>query len=366
MNFDYSTEEQQLKNEARRFLADAASMESVRAILDDSSRPYDTKLWASIAEMGWLGAIIPEADGGLGLTTTELCALCEELGRALAPIPFSSSVYLFTQAIVLMGSSAQRSRLLPNIAAGGIIGCVASSEGPGLPETKANVQDGKLNGVKIPVTDGDVADYAIVSAADSDGISLYLADMRANGVNAKPLKTIDPTRSSAEITFTNVEVEPFGEPGQGTRLLTRLFDHAAIYIAFEQIGGADRIMEMARDYALERYAFGRAIGSFQAVKHRIATMYIRNQVARSNAYYGAWALGANSDELPKAAAASRIAASEAFRFAAKEAIEVFGGIGTTWETDCHLFYRRAKQLALMLGPTALWREKLASELESSS
>ena len=125
-------------------------------------------------------------------------------------------------------------------------------------------------------------------------------------------------------------------------------------------------MEMARDYALERYAFGRAIGSFQAVKHRIATMYIRNQVARSNAYYGAWALGANSDELPKAAAASRIAASEAFRFAAKEAIEVFGGIGTTWETYCHLFYRRAKQLALMLGPTALWREKLASELESSS
>ena len=365
MNFDYSVDQLQLKDEARRFLSDASSMASVRQVFDDSNKSFDIDLWSSVADLGWLGAIIPEEQGGLALGATELCALSEELGRAIAPIPFSSTIYLFTQLLLHLGTSQQRDWLLPEVAKGSLIGCVASSEGPGNPKLKARVQGGKLSGVKLPVTDGDIADYAIVSALDDAGTSLYLIDLKSPEVNRTVLTTIDPSRSAAEITFNNVAVDPLGPPGEGVAMLKHIFDQAAIYTAFEQIGGADKVLEMTRDYALKRYAFGRAIGSFQAVKHKMANMYVRNQIARSNAYFGAWALEAGNHEVPKAAAAARIAATEAFQFSTKEAIEIFGGIGTTWEADCHLFYRRAKQLSLMLGPIAEWREQLAAELEIS-
>ena len=366
MNFDYSEEQQLLRQEARRFLSDNCDVEAVRQILNDADQPYDESLWSSVADLGWLGAIIPESDGGLGLGATELCAISEELGRALAPIPFCSTAYQFTQALLIAGSDEQRARLLPKIAAGKLIGCLGTSEGPGTNTCQTRVEDGRLTGIKVPVSDGDVADYAIVLAADNAGSSLYLVDLKAEGIEARPLATLDPTRSAAELSFASTPVEPLGEAGAGQALVQQVFDRAAIYIAFEQIGGADAVLELARDYALERYAFGRAIGSFQAIKHRIANMYVRNQIARSNCYYGAWALESASNELPKAAAAARVAANEAFRFASKEAIEVFGGIGTTWEADCHLFYRRAKQLALVVGPTAVWREQLAAELERAS
>jgi alkylation response protein AidB-like acyl-CoA dehydrogenase len=366
MNFDYSEEQQLLRQEARRFLSDNSDVEAVRQVLNDADQPYDNALWSSVADLGWLGAIIPEEDGGLGLGATELCAISEELGRALAPIPFCSTVYLLTQALLIAGNDEQRASLLPKIAAGKLLGCLATSEGPGVRAAQTRVENGRLTGTKVPVSDGDVADYAIVLAADDAGGSLYLVDLSADGIEAKPLTTLDPTRSAAELSFSNTAVERLGDAGAGQALVQQIFDRAAIYIAFEQIGGADAVLEMARDYALERYAFGRAIGSFQAIKHRIANMYIRNQVARSNCYYGAWALESASKELPKAAAAARVAANEAFRFASKEAIEVFGGIGTTWEADCHLYYRRAKQLALAVGPTAAWRERLAAELERAT
>lgn len=366
MNFDYSEEQRLLQQEARKFLTANSDSAAVRGVLDDSNKAFDHTLWSSIATLGWLGAIIPESDGGLGLDATDLCAISEELGRAIAPVPFASTAYLFTQALLLAGSEEQRKRLLPRIAEGNLIGCFATSERAGTRAIDTRVNQGKLNGLKIPVTDGDIADFAIVLASDADGCSLYLTDLRADGVQAKPLSTLDPSRSAAELSFSNTPAELLGDAGNGHALVQQVFDRAAIFIAFEQIGGADAVLEMARDYALERYAFGRPIGSFQAIKHRIANMYIRNQVARSNCYYGAWALEAQSDELPKAAAAARVAASEAFRFASKEAIEVFGGIGTTWETDCHLFYRRAKQLALVVGPTAVWRERLAAELERAT
>lgn len=363
MNFDYSEEQRMLQQEARKFLTANSDAVAVRRVLDDPNKPYDDGLWASIAKLGWLGAIIPESDGGFGLNATDLCAISEELGRAVAPIPFSSTAYLFTQAILLAGSEEQRVSLLARVAEGNLIGCFATSEGAGTGTIETRVEGGRLNGIKVPVTDGDIADFAIVLASDEAGSSLYLTDLRADGVQARTLSTLDPSRSAAELTFSSTPVERLGESGKGQELVQQIFDRAAIYIAFEQIGGADAVLELARDYALERYAFGRPIGSFQAIKHRIANMYVRNQIARSHCYYGAWALEAQSEELPKAAAAARVAANEAFRFAAKEAIEVFGGIGTTWEADCHLFYRRAKQLALTVGPTAVWRERLAAELE---
>ena len=180
------------------------------------------------------------------------------------------------------------------------------------------------------------------------------------------VKTLDPTRSHAELEFTDVAGERIGEAGQAGPLIDKLMDRAAVLIAFEQTGGADRAVEMATDYAKSRYAFGRPIGGYQAIKHKLADGWVKNQVARSNAYYGAWALSTDAGELPEAAAAARVAASEAFWFASKENIQTHGGMGFTWEVDCHLFYRRAKLLAVQVGSPKIWKEKLISALENKA
>lgn len=363
MNFDYSVDQKLLKEQARKFLTNTCPPTVVRGILD-GAQPYDGNLWKSIAELGWLGTAIPEEYGGLGLGYIELCALAEELGRAIAPTPFSSTIYLFAEALLLAGSVEQKQRLLPAVASGELIGCLAIAEGPGDEPLAANVVAGRLNGRKLPVTDGDVASYAVVLAGTEAEAGLFLIDLNVPGVTRECLRTLDPSRSAAALTFQDVAADPLGQGEDGALLLQALYDRAAVLLAFEQIGGADRALEMARDYALERHAFGRQIGSYQAIKHRLADMYIRNEVARSNAYYGAWALAGSATQLGHAAAAARVAACEAYWYSSKEAIEVFGGIGTTWEADCHLHYRRAKQLALLIGGAALWRERLICALES--
>jgi alkylation response protein AidB-like acyl-CoA dehydrogenase len=368
MNFDYSDDQKFLKDEARKFLSRSCPIGAVRKILDNDELPYDSALWQAVADMGWLGATIPEISGGLGLGTVELCAIAEELGRVLAPIPFASTLYLFVEALLLFGSEPQRERFLPAVAAGKIIGCLATSEGPGSAlagPSAAVVEGGRLSGVKLPVTDGDIADQALVLATEAGRPSLFLVDLLGEGVTRRRLRTLDPTRSAASLTFERAPAERIGNPGEGTAQLRTILDRGAALMAFEQLGGADRCLEIARDYALERYAFGRPIGSYQAIKHKLADMFIRNQLARSNAYYGAWAMGDGGAALGLAAAAARVAASEAYWYASKEAIETFGGIGTTWEADCHLYYRRAKQLALVVGAPALWKERLVAELEKS-
>ena len=198
----------------------------------------------------------------------------------------------------------------------------------------------------------------MVLAQGATGAGLYLVDLTAPGVAREPVSTIDPTRGSARITFAAAPAEPLGEPGKGLELLARIQERAAILLAFEQLGGADRCLEMARDYALERYAFGRQIGSYQAIKHKLADVFVKNEVARANAYYGAWALSTNAPELPLAAAAARVAGSAAFWLASKEMIQTYGGIGVTWEADCHFFFRRARHLALVIGA-----RRLADQLE---
>ncbi len=207
-------------------------------------------------------------------------------------------------------------------------------------------REGTFRGTKLPVPDGDVADFAIVAARAADGtpagVSLYLADLGSGGVTRTPVATVDPTRSHARITFEGAAAEPLGAAGAGWPLVERLLDRAAVLVAFEQVGGAQAALEMASDYALGRFAFGRPIGSFQAIKHKLADMYVAVELARSNAYYAAWALSTKAAELPVAAAAARVAASEAFFHAAKENIQTHGGMGFTWEFDCHLYYRRAK------------------------
>ena len=366
MDFDFSDDQKFLKTEARKFLDARCPVAVVRGVLDDPAKAYDEGLWKGVAEQGWMGAAIPEEFGGLGLGGIELCAIAEELGRALAPIPFASTVYFVAEALMLAGSQEQKAKWLPKIAAGEVIGCFATVERPGTlteAQVQARVEGGKLTGVKIPVTDGDVADLAVVLAKEAGQSALYLVELDGPGVTRETLQTLDPTRDAAKLTFAGAPAERLGEAGEGLALAEAVMNRAAVLLAFEQVGGADRALEMAKSYALERYAFGRQIGSYQAIKHKLADIYIKNELARSNAYYGAWALGDGAAELPVAAAAARVAACEAFWFAAKENIQTHGGMGFTWDVDCHLFYRRAQQLGLVAGGAKAWKERLVSQLE---
>ena len=366
MNFDYSDDQKSLKGEARRFLEQNSPIKAVRAVLNDAEVSYDKALWSKVAEMGWLGAAIPEEHGGLGLGHVELCAIAEELGRVVAPIPFASTVYFVAEAVMLAGSDEQKAYLLPKIAAGELIGCFATSEGPGTVTARSlqcRVEGGKLTGTKIPVTDGDIADVALVLASEGGQAGLFLVELTGEGVARETLKSLDPTRGVAKLTFSGAPARRLGGAGEGMALVEQVFDRAAVLLAFEQVGGAERCLEMAKEYALGRFAFGRTIASYQAIKHKLADMYVKNELARSNAYYGAWALNSNAAELPVAAAAARVAGSEAFWFGSKENIQTHGGMGFTWEVDAHLYYRRARQLSLVAGAPARWKERLVSHLE---
>jgi alkylation response protein AidB-like acyl-CoA dehydrogenase len=373
MNFDFSDDQKQLRDQARKFLAEKCPPKAVRAVLEGKAA-YDRELWKGLAEMGFLGVAIPEGYGGAGAGHLELCVIAEEMGRALAPVPFSSTVYLAAEALLLAGSDAQKKQWLPKIAAGEAIGTLALFEGKGNPSpqgVKLAASGGMLNGVKKPVPDGAIADFAIVAArTGSSGretdVSLFLVDMKGGGVEAKVLTNLDPSREQAELTFRNCKAEPLGPASEGWSILTRVLDRAAVLTAFEQVGGADRALEMGRDYALDRIAFGRPIGSFQAVKHMLADMYVAATLARSNCYYGAWALSTNASELPEAAAAARISATQAFQHCAKNNIQVHGGMGFTWEFDCHLYYRRAGALALSLGSQSYWEDALIDRMRKKN
>ena len=369
MNFDFSEDQKFLASEARKFLATQCSTAHVRDVLNDDDKSYHEGVWAKVVEMGWLGAAIPEEFGGLGLGMLELCVIAEEMGRALAPVPFASTAYFFAEAVKAGGSQKQKSDLLEKVVSGEIVGCYASSEGPGNPDPSrlsVTFDGSRVSGTKVPVTDGEMATHAIVLAKEGSGASLVLVDLNGPGVTRTTVKTLEPTRGHAEIVFDGAPGERIGAAGDGELLHNDVMNRAAVLLAFEQLGGADRCLEMATEYAKERYAFGRPIGGNQAIKHKLADMYVKNQVARSNCYYGAWALSTDSSELPEAAAASRLAASDAYWFASKENIQTHGGMGFTWEVDCHLFYRRAKLLAVQAGSPKVWKEKLVRALEQKN
>lgn len=373
MNFDFSDDQKQLRDQARRFLAEKCPPKAVRAVLEGKA-DYDRDLWKGLAEMGFLGVAIPEEYGGTGAGHLELCVIAEELGRVLAPVPFSSTVYLAAEALLLAGSEEQKQKWLPKISSGEAIGTLALFEGTGNPSpaaVKLAVSNGTLTGAKKPVADGAIADFAIVAARTGNSgretdVSLFLVDLKAGGVTAKPLQNVDPSRQQAELTFAGAKAEPLGAANEGWSILSRVMDRAAVLIAFEQVGGADRALEMGRDYALDRIAFGRQIGSFQAIKHILADMYVSATLARSNSYYGAWALSTDAAELPEAAAAARISATQAFQHCAKQNIQVHGGMGFTWEFDCHLYYRRSNALALSLGSQSYWEDQLIDRMRQKN
>jgi alkylation response protein AidB-like acyl-CoA dehydrogenase len=369
MDFDFSDEQKQLKDAARRLLEKESTPQRVRAVLE-SAEGYDKALWKSLVELGVTGAAIPEQYGGLGLGYLELCVVAEELGRTLAPVPFSSTVYLFAELIKAAGSEAQKSKYLPKVAAGELIGTLAYTEGAGemAPKrVKALVSGGRLTGSKSLVLDGGIADVAVVVARDEaaqsgERVSLFLVQLKDATVKKTPLKTVDGSRKYLRLDFNGTAAEPLGRSGDGASVLRDVFDRAAVLTAFEQVGGADRALEMARDYALERMAFGRPIGSFQAIKHMLADMYVSATLARSNAFYGAWALSTGAAELPVAAATARVSATQAFQHCSTNNIQVHGGMGFTWQFDCHLYYRRSNMLAVALGTQSKWEAELIDRM----
>ncbi len=371
MDFDFSPEQKEIKEQARRLLSAHCDLKRVRRVLDGDAL-YDQALWRRIADLGWLGVAIPEPYGGLGLNWGTMCVIAEELGRSLAPVPVSSSIYLAAQAILLAGDDETREQYLPPLASGAKIGTVAIAEGltplSATDKVRTRCVDGALFGTKLPVADGSIADFAVVSArapaAGAPTTGLFIVDLNSPGVRRERVDCIDPTRPQARIVFDGAPAQPLSRADEGAATLRCLLDRAAILIAFEQIGGADASLAMAIEYAKIRHAFGRPIGSFQALKHKLADIYVRNELARSNAFAAACALESNAAQLPLTACAARVAASEAYEFAAKENIQTHGGIGVTWEADMHLFYRRSRLLMLMLDSPPAWRNRLVGELQS--
>ena len=365
VNFEFSDEQNLLRDQARGFLQDECPTSLVRGILDGEDS-YARELWERIGQMGWTATVIPETYGGLGASYLDLCVISEELGRAIAPVPFSSSVYLASEALLLVGTEAKKEKWLPKLATGEVIGTFAIGEGSGRP-SPANLSvkavDGKVTGTKIPVSDGDIADFAVVVTASEsgDGASLYLVELE--GTERANVATLDPTRSHAKLTFNGAEASLMGAEGEGWTAVETLFNRAAVLYAWEQVGGSEAALEQAKEYALGRYAFGRPIAGFQAIKHKLANVYVKNTLARSNGYYGAWALTTDAPELPIAAATARVSATQAYYFASKENIQTHGGMGFTWEFDCQFLYRRSKLLSVAIGSESWWQDKLITAIE---
>ncbi len=366
MNFDFSEDQKLLQTIARDYLTDNAPLAVCRSVLE-SDQLYSHELWKGAAELGWLGTTIPEEYGGAGFGYLELAMIAEEVGRALAAIPFSSSVYLATEALLLAGSDEQKQRYLPRLATGESVGTLAVWEKPGQSGTEAvetSFDGGSLTGTKLPVPDGAAADFAVVAARTGKGVSLVLADLSGDGVEVEALSSFDPSRAQAKLRFAGAPAELLGAEGEGAALVERILDRAAVLTAFEQLGGASRAFDMTKEFTLGRYAFGRPIASFQAIKHRLTDLWCDIELTRSNCYYGAWALSNDDDELGVAAAVARISASDAFANMSEEMIQMHGGVGYTWEYDCHLFYRRAKLLSATLGSPSSWKRKLVDRLSA--
>jgi alkylation response protein AidB-like acyl-CoA dehydrogenase len=365
LNFDFPDELKQLRGTARAFLAAHASTAVTRKVID-GDLGLDRDLWKEIGALGWLAATIPEPLGGLDMGPLAVCVLAEEIGRSLAPVPFSS-VTIATEALLRYGSPEQKRSHLPKLSDGSAIGTLAWVEDLGAIEPRAHVirfAGGRIDGTKIVVADGAAADIAIVSARATDGApGLYLAELSGPTVKRSTRTTIDPSRGHADLCFDGHPAEPLPGATDHTALAA-LLDGAAVVMAFEQIGIASAALDMATAYAKQRYAFGRPIGSFQAIKHKLVDVYVALELARSNAYFAAWALSHDAPELPVAAAAARVSACEAAWLATKENIQTHGGMGFTWDLDCHLYYRRAKLLGLALGSATEWKRKLITRLSA--
>jgi alkylation response protein AidB-like acyl-CoA dehydrogenase len=369
VNFAFSEEQEELRKSVRRFLEDKSASAEVRRLME-TTEGYDPAVWSQMAQqLGLQGLAIPEEYGGSGYTYVELVVVLEEMGRALLCAPYFSTVVLAANALLSSGDDSAKKEYLPGIASGDTIATVALTEDSGRWDeagvTLAATNSGRgwtLDGHKSFVIDGHTAKLILVPARTAAGVSLFAVDGGASGLTRTALATMDQTRKQARLEFAGTPAKLVGTDGGGWTTLSKTLDLAAVALAAEQVGGAQKVLDMSVEYAKVRVQFGRPIGSFQAIKHKCADMLLEVESAKSAAYYAGWAAAEDSDELPTVACLAKAYCSDAYFHAAAENIQIHGGIGFTWEHDAHLYFKRAKSSELYLGDPTYHRELLAQRI----
>lgn len=369
MTYTFTTEQEEFRRSVRRYLESRSPVSEVRRLME-TPRGYDEEVWRQLADqLALQGLHVPEEYGGQGFTFVELVIVLEEMGRTLFCAPYLASTCLATNAVLNAGAEDQKRHLLGRLASGQAIGTLACTESDGRWEADAGTTiasaDGYgwcLDGVKTYVLDGLIADLVLVSAHADDRVALFVVDGDAAGMQRTELPTMDQTRKQARIEFSGVRAELLGDLESGRDALARTLDTAAVCLSAEMLGGAQRCLEMAVDYAKTRYQFGRPIGSFQAVKHKCADMLVDVESARAAVHHAARALADGDDDIPAVASFTKAYCSDVYFRTAAENIQIHGGIGFTWEHDAHLYFKRAKTSGVLLGDSTYHRELLAGRL----
>ena len=369
MNFAFSEEQEELRRIVRQFL-DGKSPETAVRELMATEKGYDDAVWNQMAEqMGLQGLIVPEDFGGSGYGYVELIVVLEEMGRSLLCAPYFSTVVLAANTLIHSGDDAAKAAYLPGIASGETVATLAFTEDngrwdeAGVTATATSAGDGwTIDGHKMYVLDGHVAGLVLVAARTSAGVSLFAVDGDAAGLTRTALSTMDQTRKQARLEFAATPAVLIGTDGAGWSVIERVLDLAAVALAAEQVGGAQKCLEMSVEYAKVRVQFGRPIGSFQAIKHKCADMLLEVESAKSAAYYAGWCASELNDELPSVASLAKAYCSEAYFHASAENIQIHGGIGFTWEHPAHLYFKRAKSSELLFGDPTYHRELLAQRI----
>ena len=376
MAFTFSDEQEEFRSIVRRFMDDKSPRTEVRKLMD-SEQGYDPAVWQQLSEeLGLPGIHIPEAYGGQGFGFVELCIVLEEMGRALFCAPYFSATALAATTIIHAGTEAQKLALLPGIASGQTLATLALSETnqdwlPSNTQLSATpaADNYLLNGEKSYVLDGHIADLLIVVArtpgsTGNNGLSLFTVAADATGLNRRLLKSLDPTRKLAHLTFKQTPATLLGELNTAGDMLPPILDLAAVALASEMIGGAQMMLQSALDYAQLRMQFGRLIGSFQAIKHKCADMLLDVELAKSTAYYAAAAAAEDAPDLPAVASLAKAYAADTYMKSAAECLQIHGGIGFTWENDTHLYFKRAKSSEVFLGDPNYHRDQLVLRWEN--
>jgi len=360
---------EELRGTLRRFLAARAPMAQVRRVIE-TGQGYDPGTWAMMSDqLGLTGLPFPEELGGAGASWQELAVVLEELGRALLPSPYLATVVLAGTAISASGDLVARKALLPGIAAGQTTAAVAILEDDGHWDADrirlwaVRTRDGyRLDGHKTFVLDGHTADLVIVAARTERGVSLFAVDGDGPGLRRTALRTLDQTRPQARLEFAGVPGRLVGAEAGAEPVVAKTFDLALVAVAAEALGGAERCLEMSLAYAKERIAFGRPIGAFQAIKHKLADLYLELEFARSAVEQATLAAARDSQDLPLLASLAAAHCAQTYALIATENIHIHGGIGFTWEHDAHLFFKRATSTQSLFGDATFHRERIAAQL----
>ena len=368
MEFVYTQEQDDLRTSLRKFLAAKSPEAEVRRVME-TELGHDPQVWTALtSELGLTALAVPEEFGGLGFTFLELSIAFEEMGRALLCAPFLSACMAST-ALIASGDRAAQADLLPGIAEGGTLATLAYMESPHdwagatvACRATATPDGYRISGTKRYVLDGAAADLVLVVADTDGGPTLFAVDPAADGVQRTSIETLDPTRRFADVTFDEAPGRLVGETGGAPATVSAVLDVAAAALAAEQVGGAQRVLDMSVEYAGIRVQFGRPIGGFQAIKHKCADMFLAVEGARAAAQHAAWVATDDPATLPVAAGLAQAVCSEVYSTAAEENIQIHGGIGFTWEHPAHLYFRRAKSSEILFGDSVYHRGLLARRL----